>query len=302
MKVGTVAASAIAATPLTRNGRRPGHPPRRQEAQVAVGSGGVGGRGAELAEHRRERQREGQPRRDPGGDVEERVVGAVAGAEPHQRRGHRHEAQVDGGGHQLGDARGPDPRLGVEVVAEVAHGLEALDGDHDAAEHQERVGERGVGHGWEAERAVAQRAGVVQRQGHPEHGGEQQRRDQADPVEPVEARETAHGADPDDQRHSGARQHPLGGRVRLAGEVADDVLRHDPQVERHRDDVGDHDHGVGDPLEPTRERVELPARRPAAPRRGRCGAPRCRRTRPSGTRPRRRSARRGRSCARAPAR
>ena len=107
VKVGAIQISRIAPTPVTANERGAAHDVGEEAVEVAVGGDGVGGRRAELTQHRGDDQRQREQRDDPAGDVEQGLVGSVGGAEAHHRRGDRDEPDVDRGGDQLGEPARP---------------------------------------------------------------------------------------------------------------------------------------------------------------------------------------------------
>lgn len=171
----------------------------------------------------------------------------------------RATTDVDRGGDRLGETARPYARRTIELVSQVAHGLEALDGDHDAAEQQQRLADAGVGNRWNLKRSVEGRTDVVGEVGESQHRGEHQHGDERGALEhrePAEAARDAHHHDEDDHRRSQASLRDIGPRF---VEVADHVLGHDPQIQRYRDHICDDDHHVREPFHALCERIELAA-------------------------------------------
>ena len=150
---------------------------------------------------------------------------------------------------------------GVVLVGEVSNRLESLHGDHDASQHQQRRADAGIGDGGEVDPVPQQPAAALEKQvGGAEHRGDHEYGGERDALGQVEPGEAAGDPDQHDDRHR-RRRDDAGRRARAWRDVIDEVLGHDPQVERHRDHVCHRDHDVAQPLEPLIPLAQLVLRR-----------------------------------------
>ena len=189
-------------------------------------------------------------------ELEQLIVGPRRRPEAHQRGREDDEQHVHQRCRQLGQPARGDAG-GTVDVRQVTNGLKALNGDDDAAQHEQHRTGGGLRYGREVNPGAHQPGDVVSRERRADRDHEQQHRAQRHALEQFQARQPANKSHGRDQ-HDHANPDKALCLPRARRRVLDHELGEDPDVERYRDDVRDDDHEIRRALDPRRGQVQPP--------------------------------------------